>query len=115
MHEASLVQALFDQIAHHLRAHPGAQVRSVHVVVGRLAGVEPELFRSAFDLLKPAGPAPEAELALREEAERWTCPLCGGSAAPGSRLRCPDCDVPVRLTGGGDVLLERLELEVPDV
>lgn len=115
MHETSLVQALFSQIAHHLRDHPRAAVREVHVTIGRLAGVEPELFRSAFDLLKPVGPAPEAALTLRAEPERWTCPLCGGPPAVGTRLRCPDCDVPVRLTGGGDVLLERLELEIPDV
>ncbi len=115
MHEASLVQALFDQIGHHLREHPGATVRMVHVKVGRLAGVEPELFRSAFDLLKPVGPAPEATLQLTTEPERWCCPLCGGEAAPGTRLRCPDCDVPVQLSAGGDVLLERLELEVVDV
>ena len=115
MHEASLVQALFDQIGQHVRAHPGATVREVHVTIGGLAGVEPALFRSAFDLLKPGSPASAAELSLHGEPERWACPLCGKAAGKGTRLRCPDCDIPVQLTGGGDVRLDRLELEVPDV
>jgi hypothetical protein len=32
---------------------------------------------------------------------------------PGSVLRC--CDSPARLAAGDDILLERIEMEVPDV
>jgi hydrogenase nickel incorporation protein HypA/HybF len=119
MHEASLVGALLAQLRRErdraAAAHPGAVVREVHVRIGALAGVEPDLFRSAFDLLKADGGAPEATLHLTVEAEAWRCPLCGGGASPGARLRCPTCDVGLVLAAGGELFLDRLELEVDDV
>jgi Zn finger protein HypA/HybF involved in hydrogenase expression len=33
----------------------------------------------------------------------------------GGPLRCPACGAPARLVSGDDILLERLDLEVPDV
>ena len=52
MHEYSLIQAMFDQIGDAMRANRAIAVRRVHVRIGRFAGVEPELFRTAYDVFR---------------------------------------------------------------
>lgn len=82
MHEYSLVQAMFEQIGDAVRANRALAVRRVHVRIGRLAGVEPELFRTAYDVFRVKTFCSEAPLVIADAA-------------------------------GDDLLLERLELEVP--
>jgi Zn finger protein HypA/HybF involved in hydrogenase expression len=52
MHEYSLVQAMFDQIGAALRMHHAVAVRRVRVRIGTRAGVEPVLFRTAYDVYR---------------------------------------------------------------
>jgi hydrogenase nickel incorporation protein HypA/HybF len=52
MHEYSLVQAMFDQIGEVVRAQGAVSVRRVRVQIGQFAGVEPELFRTAYDVFR---------------------------------------------------------------
>jgi hydrogenase nickel incorporation protein HypA/HybF len=52
MHEYSLVQAMFDQIDEVVRAKRARAVRRVQVRIGPLAGVDPELFRTAYDVYR---------------------------------------------------------------
>ena len=82
MHEYSLIQAMFDQIGDAVRAHRALAVRRVHVRIGRLAGVEPELFRTAYDVFR-------------------------------MKTFCNDAPLVIEDAAGDELLLERLELEVP--
>jgi len=82
MHEYSLVQAMFDQIGDAVRANRALSVRRVHVRIGRLAGVEPELFRTAYDVFR-------------------------------IKTFCSDAPLVIEDADDDDLLLERLELEVP--
>lgn len=52
MHEYSLVQAMFDQIESVAHAQHAIAVRRVRVKIGSLAGVEPDLFRTAYDVFR---------------------------------------------------------------
>jgi hydrogenase nickel incorporation protein HypA/HybF len=52
MHEYSLVQAMFDQIDEVVRTSRACAVRRVQVRIGPLAGVDPELFRTAYDVYR---------------------------------------------------------------
>lgn len=115
MHEFSLVDALFDQIGDAARAHPGAQVRQVRVRIGALAGVEPQLFRSAFELLQVDRQCADAELELSFEDAAWRCGACGWRAEAGEPLQCGACGEPLALERGEGIYLDHLELEVPDV
>ena len=56
MHELSLIQALFEEVESQLAPHAGARVSALHVRVGELAGVDPELFRSAYAVCRDGGP-----------------------------------------------------------
>lgn len=115
MHEASLVSALFDQIDRAIAPHPGAAVRRVHLRVGELAGVEPELLRVAYETLREHRSCAEAPLQLVTEAAEWRCAGCGAELPRGGFLQCEACGGAAKLARGGEVFLDRLELEVPDV
>ena len=115
MHEVSLVQALFDQADRAIGDHARRDVRHVTVRIGELAGVENDLFATAFEACRGERGYGDATLAIVREEAAWVCGSCGASAiAPGS-LRCGRCDGAARLVRGGDIFLDRLELEVVDV
>jgi hydrogenase nickel incorporation protein HypA/HybF len=82
MHEYSLVQAMFDQINDVVRLKGAIAVRRVTVRIGRRGGVEPELFRTAYDVFR-------------------------------IRTFCADAPLVIEDAPGDELLLERLELEVP--
>jgi hydrogenase nickel incorporation protein HypA/HybF len=52
MHEYSLMQAMFDQIGTVIVAQRARSVRRVRVRIGAQAGVEPALFRTAYDVFR---------------------------------------------------------------
>ncbi|MFO0746258.1 MAG: hydrogenase maturation nickel metallochaperone HypA [Myxococcota bacterium] len=119
MHELSLSEALLDQIDDVVRARPHGRdgrvaVRLVRMRVGALAGLEPELFRTAFETTRALRGHGAAELELVFEPALWRCRGCGEALAEGADLRCA-CGGEARLERGGDLVLERLELEEPDV
>lgn len=62
MHEVSLVHALFDQVDRALFPHPAAALLQVTVRIGSMAGVEFELFRTAFEGTKAERGYPVAGL-----------------------------------------------------
>lgn len=110
MHEYSLVQALVDDVARHVRGRPGV-VRRVRVRVGALSGVDPDLLAAAYDIFRPYTVCAEAALELARVPARWSCSVCGRAIATGERLQC--CGAPARLVEGDDLILEQLEMEAP--
>ena len=83
MHEYSLVQAMFDQISEVMRQRGAIAVHRVRVRLGQFAGVEPALFRTAYEVFRVNTPCAGAPLEIDEVAS------------------------------SDDLILERLELEVP--
>ena len=114
MHEYSLVQDLIAQVTGQARARGASRVVRITVGVGELAGVDPDLFATAFDTFRSAGHLGEAKLALRRIPASWVCSRCGRTLERGAVLRCPECAAPGRLAAGDELLLERIELEVPE-
>ena len=112
MHEYSLIQSMFDQIHETVRAHHAQAVRRVKVRIGQSAGVEIELFRTAYDTFRAGTLCADAPMDIEEVPVRWECPEGHGDIVPGLALRCPVCGGPARLTSGDEIILERLELEV---
>ncbi|HUR32793.1 MAG TPA: hydrogenase maturation nickel metallochaperone HypA [Vicinamibacterales bacterium] len=113
MHEYSIVQALFDQIASQARERRALAVTRVSLRIGRAAGVDVRLLRTAYDTFRVRTICEGAPLEVDEVPERWSCPGGHGDIAPGRRLACETCGQPARLTSGDEIVLERLELEVP--
>ena len=115
MHEYSLVAALVERVEVELAGRPSARVHRVHVCIGELAGVEIDLFRTAYETFRERSVLTDAELTVRRAEARWQCPRCGRDIARGEMLSCAACGAPARLSQGDEIVLERIEIEVPDV
>lgn len=115
MHEYSIVSALVDRVQRELIAHPGAVARKLRVRIGEHSGVEPDLLRTAYATFRERSACAHAELEVVQVPTVWRCARCDLPIAAGAVLRCPSCGRPARLASGDDIILERIEMEVPDV
>jgi hydrogenase nickel incorporation protein HypA/HybF len=112
MHEYSLVSAMVDRVVKEARARSAVAVHRLGVRIGALSGVEPELFASAFTLVRQ-GLLENATLDIRRAEAAWACPACGDAVEQGGVLRCTACGTPAKLVAGDEILLEQIEMEVP--
>ena len=115
MHEYSIVAALVDRVQREVAGRPGAIARKLRVRIGEQSGVELDLLRTAYTTFRARSACAEAELELVQVPAIWRCLRCDLSIPAGALLRCPSCGHPARLTSGDDIILERIEMEVPDV
>ncbi|TFH32899.1 MAG: hydrogenase maturation nickel metallochaperone HypA [Myxococcales bacterium] len=115
MHEYSIVASLIDRVQHEAAAHGGARVHRLHVKIGELSGVELDLLKTAFDTFRERTICDGAELAIATVAARWACPSCNRPVARGAILRCDTCGSPARMIEGDEIILQRIEMEAPDV
>jgi hydrogenase nickel incorporation protein HypA/HybF len=105
MHEYSLVQALVDRVAAEVKQRRALAVHKLTIRIGELSGVEPELFRTAYETFREGTVCARATLVLEQVAASWSCPRCSGKIARGAALHCAACDLPARLDEGGDALM----------
>lgn len=114
MHEYSLVAALVERVAEAVRERSATAVHRLSVSVGELSGVDPDLFRTAYETFRAGTVCSAAELEIRTVSAMWSCPSCGRPVERGAALACAACGEPARLASGGDeILLESIEMEVP--
>jgi hydrogenase nickel incorporation protein HypA/HybF len=114
MHEYSLVEALVRRVEEEARRRAATRVHSLTVSIGELAGVDPELFRTAYETFRAGTACEGAALELTSSPAAWSCPSCGRAIERGAVLTCPACGVPARLSERSDaLLLESIDLEVP--
>ncbi len=112
MHEFSLVQALLERVEQEARARGATAVHRLSVRIGELAGVERDLFASAYEMCREGTICAGAELKIQPVTVSWVCTGCGGAVASGEVLTCPDCRLPARLREGDEIVLDRIEMEV---
>ncbi len=114
MHEYSLVEALVARVEQEARRRQALRIHSLSVRLGELSGVDPELFRTAYETFRAGTLCAGTPLTIRRVAATWSCPTCARPIARGEILRCPACHAPARLDDGGDALtLDGIEMEVP--
>ena len=116
MHELSLAQAVWRQVAVEMQKHAGARLVALDVVVGRFSGADPEAFEFALRLLAEDSPWPDAEVRLRTEPVCLLCRTCARRYETETLdLACPGCGgYDVEVTGGRDLRLESLEIQEDD-
>jgi Zn finger protein HypA/HybF involved in hydrogenase expression len=115
VHEVSLADAMFDQADRALGDHLAREVRLIQVHLGESAGVDAELFRTAFEGLRHQRGYTAADLEVRAVAPEWRCTGCGATRGGDSAVGCERCGAAMKLVRGHELVLARLELEVPDV
>ena len=113
MHEYSIISSLLEHVAAEARARNATAVHRVTVRIGIAAGVEPELLSSAYELFRAGTICASAELCVERVEERWVCPGCGRTVERGAVLSCEGCGMTTRLVSGDEIILERIEMEVP--
>ena len=114
MHEYSLVEALISRVEAEARRRQALGVHGLSVRIGELAGVDPELFQTAYDTFRAGTLCAAAPLTLRFVPASWSCPRCALPIPRGEVLRCGPCGEPARLDEGSDALtLDSIDLEVP--
>jgi hydrogenase nickel incorporation protein HypA/HybF len=112
MHELSVCQGLLDQVAGIARQNQATGVKRIHLQVGPLSGVEPQLLEQAFPLASAGTIAEHAELAIETLAVRVRCTTCGAETeTAANRLLCGACgDWHTQLVSGDELLLVSVEL-----
>ena len=113
MHEYSIVQALLERVTAEAHARRATAVHRLTIRIGELSGVEPELLATAYATFRERTICESAELDLQTIAARWECPGCGRAIRRGERLTCAVCARPARLAAGDEIMLDRIEMEVP--
>jgi hydrogenase nickel incorporation protein HypA/HybF len=112
VHEYSLIQALVERVEAEVVARSALAVHRLSVRIGADAGVDIELFKTAFHTFRERTVCENADLDVVIVPVEWACQECGRRIEPGRALRCPDCFAPATLIGGDEIILERIELEV---
>jgi hydrogenase nickel incorporation protein HypA/HybF len=112
LHEYSIASSLLRLAEEHAQKHGAARVLRLEICVGELSGVEVPLLETAWGIVRERSVCEAAELSVRTPAARWECPSCGEPVARGLALRCTRCELPARLAEGGEMVLERIEMEV---
>ena len=113
MHEYSIVQALVERVDAEARARGATAVHRLSVRIGELSGVEAQLLSTAYETFRERTICERADLDLHVVPARWECPDCGRAIGRGDVLTCPSCAVPARLVQGDEIMLDRIEMEVP--
>jgi hydrogenase nickel incorporation protein HypA/HybF len=91
MHEYSIVQAMFDQIEAQAHQRRAIAVKRVFVRIGRSAGVDVPLLKTAYDTFRVKTICDDAPLEVDEVPEVWPCPSGHGDIVPGRKLACETC------------------------
>ena len=113
MHEYSVVQALVEQVEAQMRQRGATRVHRLRVKLGELSGVDPELFRTAYETFREGTVCAAAPLELATVEARWVCRRCERPIPKGGPLQCGACGAPGRLAEGEEILLDQMDLEVP--
>jgi hydrogenase nickel incorporation protein HypA/HybF len=114
MHEYSLVEALVRRVEDEARRRGATRIHGLTVTVGEMAGVDPELFRTAYETFRAGTVCEGAALTVVHHPAAWACSGCGKAIARGEPLRCTACGETARLDPKSDALhLESIDLEVP--
>lgn len=114
MHEYSLVEALLERVQVEARRAGAVAVRAVTVRLGDGAGVDGGLLATAFEVCREQTLCAQATLTIEPVPTAWACPRCRAPVPEGGPLQCPGCQEPAQLVAGDELLLARVELEVPE-
>ena len=112
MHELAVCQALIDQVEEIALRERADQVLSIHLGIGPLSGVEPQLLEQAFSIARAGGVAAGAELLIDNLPVQVSCDQCGQTTdALPARLLCGACgNWRTRLVSGDELQLLHVEL-----
>jgi hydrogenase nickel incorporation protein HypA/HybF len=114
LHELGIAAEAYRLSRAELGDREGMRLTCVRLAVGELSAVEPDLLRFAWTAVTAEGPDEGCRLMIDWCPARQHCATCGEVAdrEPGGWLRlCPQCGQPLRVEGGRELDLLRVEAE----
>jgi hydrogenase nickel incorporation protein HypA/HybF len=116
MHELSITEELLALALKHARAAGAARITSAHLALGEMSSMTPESVSFYWDLISAGTPAEGATLTFRRVPAEFRCADCGHEGRVAEvEAACPACgSANVRLKAGDELVLEALDLDVPD-
>lgn len=116
MHEASLVHSIFEEVRQYLESNHAARITNIQLEIGTYSNIEPLLLREAFNVLKNGTPFETTTLTVEPVTAEARCYTCGKIFQPAEfPFYCPACGhYGGELIRGHDLIIKRIEMEVPE-
>ena len=113
MHEMSLAESVREIVDETARASGARRVAAVRLEIGKLAQVEVDAMRFAFEVVKRGSFADTARLDIVEADGTAWCMLCSEAVVISQRGDpCPQCDsFQLQVTGGDRMRVMDIEIE----
>ena len=112
MHEMSLMEGMLRIIEENAKTQSFGRVRNVILEIGKLAGVEVEALRFAFEAVAEGSITEGATLEIEEPQGLGWCVECETESPVETRYDpCPLCGrVPLNITGGTQMRVKALDV-----
>ncbi len=117
VHEMGIAIEVYRTCREAVEANGGGRLQQARLLVGELSAVEPELLVYAWEAVIAGGPDAGAELEVEWRPAIQHCAGCGEvhERAEGSWLRlCPDCGLPLQVTGGDELDVLQVSFEADE-
>lgn len=113
MHEMSLAESVREIVDEAARANGARRVTRVRLEIGKLAQVEIEAMRFAFDIVKRGSLAQGAQLDIVEpDGTAWCMPCAAPVAIAQRGDACPQCgSYQLQVTGGDRMRVMDIEID----
>ena len=113
MHEMSIALSIVEAVDAKARAEGAASISGIDLVIGKLAGIEPESLKFCFSAAAKGTLAEEALLNVEEPEGIGECGECG-KIFPVSFYfaECPDCrSLRIKIVSGEEFLIQSITIE----
>lgn len=114
MHELSIVESLIELCEENAFKNEAKSVQEIHVKIGRLSGVETDLFKRCFETFRENSTfCKDARLFIETAPLEILCLKCEQKSILEKNIfKCPNCEsLEYKITQGEDLHLMRLVME----
>ncbi len=115
MHEVSICQSILSTIEDEFDSGALENIREIHLKVGMLSCIEPDVLKHVFKYIKADGPFQNSELYVELVEVSAECENCGEKfKVEQYKFICPNCESPVaNITEGKELLIHKIISEEP--
>ena len=115
MHELSICQSILNTIEDEFDNKGMENIREIHLKIGMLACIEPEILKNVFQFIKADTPFQNSELFIEVIDVSADCKNCGNTFKVEKYIFvCPSCGEPAsNITEGRELLISKIILEDP--
>lgn len=113
MHEMSIALSIVDAVVAKARQEGGVRISAIDLLIGKLAGIEPESLKFCFSAAARGTLAAEALLNIEEPEGVGECGECGMSFPVNFYYaECPRCrSLRVKIVSGEEFLIQSMTIE----